>query len=110
MEKTEYKPSVLDDILPEYEPISRAPSLAQLERTAEDRRVPFDVVLQEERGKRYKALHSQSSGIYLVQNPAAWLSEGKAVVMPVPKYVCSMRDRGMGEMSRKGRVNLGDLF
>lgn len=110
MQGLSHKPSVLDDILPEYEPISRAPSLSQLEKIAEDRKVSLEVVLQEERGKRYKALHSQSSGVYLVQNPVAWLSEGKAVVMPVPKYVCSMKDRGMGEMLRKGRANLGDLF
>lgn len=107
---TAQKISPLDSVFPEYEPISRAPTMAKLEAMAEERQIPVWAIVEEERAKRYKSLHSPTGGIYLVQNPAVWRTEGKAVVMIAPQLIGSIHDARGGGRSSKGRGNVSDCF
>lgn len=77
--------SVLDSVLPEYEPISRAPKLAYLVAQAKDNSEYLDRLIKAERSKLYKSIDSTGI-VYLIQNPEVWEwdAKAKACIRPAP--------------------------
>ena len=88
---SEYR-SLLDDILPNYESILRAPNLADLHNRADQMGVDIDHVFEAERQKRYKSLDSATGGVYLIQNPAVWLIDANGYRRPPPQFQCNIAD------------------
>jgi hypothetical protein len=103
--------SLIDDVLPDYEAISKAPTLVDLIRRATNIGVDLDVVLERERDRKYKSLDTATGAIYLIQNPACWLNLGDRYVRPKPEYQCSLTDaRKYGGQSPKKVGNASDAF
>ena len=77
--------SVLDSVLPEYEPISRAPKLAYLVAQAKDNSEYLDRLIRAERTKLYKSIDSTGI-VFLIQNPEVWEwdAKAKANIRPAP--------------------------
>lgn len=59
----------LDDVLPEYRRVDKAPKLSALEWRAESSGRSLHSVIEEEKLARYKAI-DLSGGVFLLQNPA----------------------------------------
>lgn len=78
--------SVLDDVLPDYKSILKAPSLGQLEAIAKERGVDVEIVIQQERYRKYKAIDNSTGNVYLVQNPAVWEATGNGYLRPEPEF------------------------
>lgn len=78
--------SILDDVLPDYKSVLKAPSLAQLEAIAREQNLDFEIVIRQERTRKYKAIDSSSGNVYLVQNPAVWESTGNGYLRPQPEF------------------------
>ena len=96
--------SALDDVLPDYQPISKAPDAADLAAIAQRTGVSLEEVMNAERRKKYKALDNVTGGVYLIQNPAAWTFDGKSYNRPEPEYQCSIgeaRKYGGGVRTKK---------
>ena len=102
---------MIDDVLPDYEPISKAPTLVDLIRRATNIGVDLDVVLERERDRKYKSLDTATGAIYLIQNPACWLNLGNRYVRPKPEYQCSLTDaRKYSGQSPKKTGNASEAF
>jgi len=100
--------SILEGVLMEYEPISKAPSLGELERRAAVNGIEVEYVLKREAEKRYKAVDLASGSVYLVQNPAAWSWNGTSYIKAEPEYQCSLSDaRKYGTTAPKGNKKAG---
>ena len=95
--------STIDDILPDYEPIIKAPGLAELARRATRMGVEIEVVLERVREKLYKSVDNASGGIYLITNPASWLHTPTGLVRPAPQYQCSITEARRGGSPVKSR-------
>lgn len=104
--------SVIEDVLPDFESICKAPTLVQLVSRAQSRGVEVDVVLEEERRKRYKSIDSTTGSIYLIANPVSWLSTPQGFVRPPPQFQCSVTDarRGLGPISSKKAGSAREAF
>lgn len=77
--------SVLDSVLPEYEPISRAPKLSALREQAKGNEDYLNRLIKNERCKLYKSIDSTGI-VYLIQNPEVWEwdAKAKAHIRPAP--------------------------
>jgi len=77
--------SVLDSVLPEYEPISRAPKLSALKAKAGDNEELLDRLIRSERTRLYKSMDSTGL-VFLIQNPEVWEydAKAKAFIRPAP--------------------------
>lgn len=77
--------SVLDTVLPEYEPISRAVKLEALRAEAGEDDDRLDRLIKNERVKLYKSMDA-SGIVYLIQNPAVWEwdAKKKGLIRPAP--------------------------
>lgn len=87
----------LDSVLPEYEPLSKAPSRRDVEKRAN---LPDEVefYLNQERARRYKTVDRRGR-VYLVANPAVLkeVTAGDGVtykVRPAPKHVLTFEKDG----------------
>ena len=63
---------ILSSVLPNYEPISKAPTIGAIEEYADAHKIDQDLHLKRESEKRYKSIDSNTGDIYLIQNPACW--------------------------------------
>lgn len=107
MQEEQATRSQLDDVLPDYDSILKAPNRFQLEMIARQRGVDIEDVLSAERKKQYKSVDLATGNIYLIQNPAAWLQVGNKFVRPKPQFQCSLsqaRSYAGARPVKKGRA------
>lgn len=98
---TEGARSLLDDILPEYQSIVRAPTRADLIAEAKRRGVDEDFVFDEERRRRYKSLDTATGAVYLVANPATWIETPRGFVRPPPQLQFNLSEARRGGVTVK---------
>ena len=84
----------LDSVYLEYLKISEAPTLTDLQATAETYGISLEILLRTERDKLYKSQNSFGE-IFLIQNPACWKERKTASGMvyrtrPKPKQAPSL--------------------
>lgn len=67
-----YLTETLEQLFPDYVPISRAPTFEQLVKFSNDTRTSFDKVMQTEELKRYSSVMEKDGKkfYYAIQNPA----------------------------------------
>lgn len=97
--------SVLENILPDYESIVKAPNMATLEARAKEKCVEVEALIEAERRKKYKAYDTYTGGVYLISNPAAWAYDGQNYVRPKPEFQFNLSDAqrgGAGTGKRRG--------
>lgn len=104
--------STIDDILPDYEPIVRAPGLVDLIRRATQLGVELEIVLEREREKLYKSVDNASGAVYLITNPASWRQTQNGWHRPAPQYQCTITEarRGGGPISSRKSGSAREAF
>jgi hypothetical protein len=77
--------SQLNSVLSQYPNITSAPSLADLQALAIQKRLSIEAIKKDERLVKYKTI-DRYGDVYVIQNPAAWEYdlERKAFIWPLP--------------------------
>lgn len=102
----------LEEVLPDYQTIGKAPTIEALERKAEFERRDIEAVIHEERERWYKSVEFATGVVYLIKNPATWELKNGAYLRPKPQRMGTLNDlRGWGGTRRKKRVgDVGSAF
>lgn len=99
--------AILDQILPEFVRISKAPTLWNLEDDADRRKISLKARVREESEKWYKSVESSSGNIYLAKNPAL-MSYQSMMFAGMPCGQVITRAKPKFKMTRKEALDLAE--